>query len=324
MNPSFEMGSFYLDLKDGSGMTHVLVNAAAYVSIIIVGYFLKRIGFFQASDFRMLSKIVLNITLPAAVIANFSKLKLDMSLLSLVGVGLICTLILVGIGYVVGKSQGPRAQAFNMQNFSGFNIGVFALPFILNFVGPVGVAAICLFDVGNSLLVMGGTYALAATVMHKEGKFSWLTFTKTVLSSTTMIVYLVMTTLSLLHVTLPSEVLVFTDKVAVANGFLAMLMIGIGFELHMERSQIARIVQALVVRLSFATVLAVLFYYVSPFSLEVRQALTLLAFAPIPASATAFTAKLDGDIALSSTLNSLAIVVSIVMMTGLLLVMDLA
>jgi predicted permease len=92
----------------------------------------------------------------------------------------------------------------------------------------------------------------------------------------------------------------------------------------MERSQVARIGQALMVRLSFAALLAVLFYYVSPFSLEVRQALVLLAFSPIPASATAFTAKLDGDIALSSTLNSLAIVMSIVTMTGLLLVMDLA
>jgi predicted permease len=318
------MGSFYLGLKDGCEMESVLINAAAYVAIIIMGYLLKRGGFFQVSDFRILSKIVLNITLPAAVIVNFSKLTLDLTLLSLVGVGLVCTLVLVGIGYLVGKSHGPRVQAFNMQNFSGFNIGVFALPFILHFVGPVGVAAICLFDVGNSLLVMGGTYALAATVMYKEGTFSWLTFMKTVLSSTTMIVYLVMTTLSLLHLTLPSEVLVFADKIAVANGFLAMLMIGIGFELHMERSQVARIVKALVVRLSFATVLAVLFYFVSPFSLEVRQALVLLAFAPIPASATAFTAKLNGDIALSSTLNSLAIVVSIVTMTGLLLVMDLA
>lgn len=318
------MGSFYLGLKDGCEMEHVLVNAAAYVAIIILGYVLKRGGLFQASDFRILSKIVLNITLPAAVIANFSKLKLDLSLLSLVGVGLVCTLVLVGIGYVVGKSQGPRAQAFNMQNFSGFNIGVFALPFILNFVGPVGVAAICLFDVGNSLLVMGGTYALAATVMYKNETFSWVTFMKTVFSSTTMIVYLTMTVLSLFHWSLPGEVLVFTDKIAVANGFVAMLMIGIGFELHLERSKVARIVQALVVRLSFAALLAVLFYYVSPFSLEVRQALVLLAFSPIPASATAFTAKLDGDIALSSTLNSLAIVVSIVMMTGLLLVMDLA
>lgn len=318
------MGSFYFDLKDGIAVAHVLVNAAAYVAIIILGYLLKRGGFFQASDFRILSKIVLNITLPAAVIVNFSKLKLDFSLLSLIGVGLVCTLILVGIGYVLGKSQGPRAQAFNMQNFSGFNIGVFALPFILNFVGPVGVAAICLFDVGNSLFVMGGTYALAATLLYKDEKFSWLLFLKTVLSSTTMVVYLVMTTMSLLHWKLPSEILVFTDKIAVANGFLAMLMIGIGFELNMERSQVARIGQALMVRLSFAALLAVLFYYVSPFSLEVRQALVLLAFSPIPASATAFTAKLDGDIALSSTLNSLAIVMSIVTMTGLLLVMDLA
>lgn len=300
------------------------MNAMAYIVIIMVGYMLKRRGFFQVEDFRILAKIVLNITLPAAIITNFNKINLDSSLLVLVLVGFVCTLTLLAFGYLFGRSKGARVQAFNMQNFSGYNIGVFALPFILNFVGPVGVAAICLFDVGNSLLVMGGTYALAATVMYKDEKYSWVTFLKTVLSSPTMLVYLVMTTLSLFHWTLPSEVLVFTDKVAMANGFLAMLMIGIGFEVQMERSQVARIVQVLVVRLSFAVLVATLIYFVSPFSLEVRQALVLLAFAPIPASATAFTAKLEGDIALSSTLNSLAIVVSIAMMTCLLLMMDLA
>jgi predicted permease len=248
---------------------------------------------------------------------------LDTSLLALVAMGFVCTLVHIGAGYGLGRRHGVIAQAFNMQNFSGYNIGVFALPFILNFIGPVGVAAICLFDVGNSLLVMGGTYALASSVLHEGRRNGVWHFVKTILSSTTMVVYLIMTALSLLHVKVPAEPMVLVSKVAMANGFLAMLMIGIGFELHLARNQVARVVQALAVRVGFAVIVALGAYYVLPFALEVRQALVVLAFAPIPASATAFTAKLDGDIALSSTLNSLAILVSILIMTLLLINMHL-
>jgi predicted permease len=230
--------------------------------------------------------------------------------------------VLIAIGYGMGRKKGAVVQAFNVQNYSGYNIGVFALPFILNFVGPAGVAAICLFDVGNSLFVMGGTYAIASSILHKGEKAGVGTFLKTVFSSVTMDVYLVMTIVSLAHFTIPAGVLVFTNKIAMANGFLAMLMIGIGFELHMKRSQVAQIIRILLIRLLVGSIFAVLFFH-APFSYEVRVALVLLAFAPIPTSATAFTSKLNGDIALSSTLNSMAIVVSILMMTALLVFLHL-
>ena len=64
-------------------MGEVLVKAAAFVFIIFLGYALKRIGFFTATDYRLISKIVLNITLPAAVITAFANFDMDASLLIL-------------------------------------------------------------------------------------------------------------------------------------------------------------------------------------------------------------------------------------------------
>ncbi|MGN1193379.1 MAG: hypothetical protein ACI4S0_11995 [Dorea sp.] len=48
------------------------------------------------------------------------------------------------------------------------------------------------------------------------------------------------------------------------------------------------------------------------FQLEVRQALAILAFSPIASAAPAFTADMDGDVGLSSAVNSFSIVCSIV------------
>lgn len=48
-------------------MNDILYRAAAYLLIIALGVFLKKVGFFHEQDFRTLAKILLNITLPCAI-----------------------------------------------------------------------------------------------------------------------------------------------------------------------------------------------------------------------------------------------------------------
>ena len=68
-------------------------------------------------------------------------------------------------------------------------------------------------------------------------------------------------------------------------------------------------------------ILAVLFYFVLPFDIQVRQALVILAFSPIGSAVPPFTAELGGDVGLSSAINSMAIVISILIYVVLLGVM---
>lgn len=53
-------------------MLDIIVRAVCFVAIIILGYGLKRFGFFKQEDFTILSKITIRITLPATIIVNFS------------------------------------------------------------------------------------------------------------------------------------------------------------------------------------------------------------------------------------------------------------
>ena len=57
----------------------VLAKAFAFMGIIVLGYTLKKIHVFKPEDFYVLSKIVIRITLPCAIISNFSKISMDMS-----------------------------------------------------------------------------------------------------------------------------------------------------------------------------------------------------------------------------------------------------
>ena len=107
-----------------------------------------------------------------------------------------------------------------------------------------------------------------------------------------------------------------------ANAFMAMLMIGVGFKLQLsDKKQVGTIVKLLSIRYAVATIFALIFYFALPFALEVRQALVILAFSPIGSAVPVFTAELKGDVGLSSAINSIAILISIVIIVLLLIFM---
>ena len=303
-------------------MIEVLTKATVFIAIIVMGYLLKRKGFFKASDFRIISKIVLNITLPCAVISTFNNLKIDMSLLFLIFIGIICNLVTVGAGYLVALKKSDDEKAFNMINFSGYNIGCFAMPYVQNFLGPIGVVATCLFDAGNSLLCTGGTYSIASAVAKTDGKTTLSSFIKKVFSSIPLNTYIIMLIVSYFNFQIPKPIIMFTDTVGAGNGFLAMLMVGVGLELNLKRSQIGKIVQTLSIRYGISIIMAFIFFIFLPFSLEVRQVLAIIVFAPVSAVSIAFTEKCNGDVGLASAINSSSIIFSIIVMTSMLLIMN--
>ena len=300
-------------------MEAILTKVFAFVFIIFLSYGLKRAGFFRPSDFKLISNIVLKITLPCAVISNFNRMDIETALFSLVFAGVVCNLVTIAIGYAVAWRKSRATQAFNMINYSGYNIGCFTMPYIQSFLGPTGVIATCLFDAGNSLLCTGATYSMAAAVAQTGEKSTVGLFFRRMFASIPMDTYIIMVILALLHVKLPPLLISFTDTVGMANAFLAMMMIGIGFELHLSRSSMLHILRIILHRYLIAAVLAWLFYRYAPFDAEVRKTLALIAFAPVSAVCAIFTAKCHGDVALSCTLNSLTILLSIIFMTVLMI-----
>ena len=193
------------------------------------------------------------------------------------------------------------------------------MPFTQSFLGPGGVVATSLFDTGNAFICLGGSYSLAAMVKEKKGGFHILPILKTLVRSVPFDAYIIMTVLSLLHLSLPAPITTFAGIVANANAFLAMLMIGVGFKLTGDRSQMGRVVKILAARYSVGIVLALVFYFLLPLPLEYRQALTILALSPMASAAPAFTGTLKSDIGLSSAVNSLSVVISTVLITVTLL-----
>lgn len=300
-------------------MTSILTRAGCFLGAILLGWSLRRAGFFQEKDFRLLSRIVLRITLPAAIICSFSGREIQLNMLFLCLLGVAFNGIHMGLAKLLNGRRTREHRAFCMLNTAGYNIGNFTMPFAQSFLGPMGVVAVGIFDIGNAMITFGGGYCLAA--MEQNGTRLSLTGTlKTMVKSIALDTYLLMLTLCLLRITLPAPMLEFAGMIADANIFLAMLMIGVGLNITGDRAQLGMICKVLFLRYSAALALAAGSFLLLPLPLEFRQAVTICVLSPVATPMPAFTAELGGDVGLASAINSISIVVSLVLIVTALLI----
>ena len=301
-------------------MHDLLIRAGSFVAIIVLGYLLRKIGVFQEADFSVLSNIVIKVTLPAAIITSFAGKEIDPAMLAIVFLGLGGGVIYILLGILINRRGDKEKKAFEILNLPGYNIGCFTMPFVQSFLGPTGVIVTSLFDTGNAFVCLGGSYGVASMVKDGTG-FSMKRIVKALSRSVPFLTYILMVLMNLVRIPVPSPVLSVAQIVGNANAFLAMFMIGVGFKLQGDKSQMGSMIQILSVRYGVAAVLALVFYFCLPFSLEIRQALVILAFSPIGSAVPPFTRELGGDVGLSSAINSIAIIISIVLIVVLLSVM---
>ena len=301
-------------------MVEVLTRAGSFVAIILLGVILKKVGVFRKEDFRVLSNIVLKITLPAAIVTSFAQMQIVPSMLSILLLGFVGGVLYIFVAFLTNLRSTKQKRAFEVLQLPGYNIGCFSMPFVQSFLGPIGVVVTGIFDAGNAIVVLGGAYGVAETVKAGRG-LSVKRLLCALSRSVPFMCYVIMIFLNITHIRLPDFVLSFAQLAGSANAFAAMLMIGIGFEIRTDSKQMGTIAKIVALRYSIATGLALVFYFLLPFSAEIRRTLVLLAFSPIGAAVPAFTEALGEDVGLSSTINSVCIVISLAINVVLLSVM---
>ena len=305
-------------------MLVVLSKAIAFVLIILIGYMCKRRGVFAPTDYQLVSKIVLNITLPCAVISSFAHFQLDLSLLAAVALGLSGNCVMIFVALMLTRRETLAAKIFYIFSLAGYNIGCFTLPFAQAFLTPFAVVALCMFDVGNSIMCTGMTYALTASCIgyadgHKD-RFSMKSIAEKLLHSAPFVVYISMLILSLAGVQFPKSVYTFTDIVGAANPFLSMMMIGMMFEIKLDKQAMGYVKELFSVRYLISLVCAGAFIYFAPFKQEVNYVIALAFMAPCTIIGPIFVEKLGGNVQLASLFNSMTIITSVILFTCFFLV----
>lgn len=295
-----------------------LLKVLGFVFFIFVGYFLKRTHILKEDTVHALSGLLLYVTLPCLILVCLNGLHIEASYFWLIGLGLATNFFMIGIACLITRKH-PENRLFDMLNLSGFNVGTFVMPFLQTFVTPTGFLSICLFDIGNSIMCTGTTYAIAS------GTGTGLTLVKTILkrmfSSGPICSYFVMLILAFVGYTFPATVVDWAKIGANANAFLAMILLGQSIRFVMPHEQLKELLRLLVIRLAGSLVMSLAMYYLLPFPYEIRKILALIAWAPVPVVGLIFCIKAKCKPSMAANLNSLSVACSVVIVSMLLTIL---
>lgn len=304
-------------------MDLVFIKVISFVSIIIAGMFMGRSGKLSKDTGETMSRIVFNFTLPAAIIHAFVSADFTPEMLLLVPLGACCTFGPYLLTLLLTRSSNHQDRILYLMNVSGFNIGSFGLPFVQAFFPASTVVAACMFDAGNALMMTGGTFALTRVVVHEEPiEHPFRMVLKRLFSSIPFDSYLLLIGLAALGVQIPNTLVLFTEPMANANGFLSMFMLGLMVSFSINAERVHKLGVLLGSRVVLSALMSVLIFTFLPFSYSIRCIITVLLWAPIGSMGPVFTLWAGGDHGLAGLANSMSIFMGIVIMTGIILATD--
>ena len=295
-------------------MREILLQAIGFCFVIFLGYLMKRIGLLSKADGGTLAIIIVNITLPATVIVSLASVNVSGTLFFLLAMGIILNVLVILIGGQISKKRSTLERKFQMYSMSGYNVGNFSLPFIQGFY-PLAVPFLLMFDIGNSVMLTGGTTVLIDKIVGSKEETTFKQIILSLFKSPPFTAYMVMLVLRTVQVGLPVELLGILEMIAKANGFLSMFMLGLYLELRLPKKAMHLVKEVLAWRYLCGAVFALLFAFVIPLDPLLRIVLVVLSVAPMPTFSVINSVKAGMPEETVGFTSSASILISLVLMT---------
>lgn len=301
-------------------MEAIFVKAIGFILVILIAFALKQAKILDKRDGQTIATIIMNVTLPCALLCNGNGVTINTAMLMVLAVGITSNVIMLTIAYFLSKKEGGLNQGYYMLNCSGYNIGNFAMPFVQTFFPGMGVAYLCMFDVGNSIMCLGGTYALAGNVASTGNKLTLKSLLMKLFSSIPFDVYILIFILAVFHIQLPEQVISIASFIGAGNGFLAMFMIGLLLEVKINPTEMKMVAKTLFIRLFFGAILMFVVYFLLPLPILAKKIVVLAMAAPITTVAAVFSRNIGYRKDAPAIASSLSIIISICILTVLIVI----
>ena len=263
-------------------MPNIYIKTASMLLAIAMGFFIKRIKLIPAADARVVSKIVINLTLPCMIISNMNGMTISKDLLGALAAGFIINFVMVIIAIAVTKGKSSEQRCIYLLSIPLFNISGFAVPMVQNFVSDRCVAAILLFNIGTAIFTYVITPYLVGTMCFGKHEGGIVNSFKNILKNAPAMTNCCMLVLCLLGLRLPDFVVTMIKPLSDANTALSMISIGLLFNFE---GNIGRSIGVILTRLSAAAVIGLIIYFL-PLPLgEARNAIIIVLFVPMVSTA---------------------------------------
>lgn len=291
-------------------MQNLWVKTGGLLLIMLLGYVLKRGGVFRQTDARLLSKIIINLTLPGALVGSFASFTLERQLLSVVVAAAAANCLLLAAAAWVSRGRDGPTRALYLLNTPSYNIGTFVLPLVQSLLPSSSLLAVSMFDAGNNPMNSGGAYAVTAALLSGE-KLRLRPVARRMLRSVPFDTFLLLILLGCAGLRLPQPVYDIAGMFGQANTFLAMLMIGILFEPRFDSAEWTDAVRIVGMRYAFGLCGAVLCWFVLPVEAQARLVVALSLLAPVPSVTLAYCEKCGCRPSLVGLIHSMCIPISL-------------
>lgn len=283
------------------------------ITIILLGYLLKRTHLVKEADGEAIARIVFNVTLPCVIIVTFSGVEFDLRLLWLVLIGLGFGLFNWLVAFFVFRHKAPRTKGTFMMMVPGLNIGLFAYPLVEGLWGFEGLKYFGMLDVGNAFIVFGLTFLIAAYYTGGKGTVDIRTIFTRVFRSVPLVTYLIMFILNIINLSLP-EILVDTASViSSANMPLSLLLLGIYLNFSMKREHVLQLSTFLLTKYGIGITASILCYFFVPIDGLFLYTLIIGFILPTPTSVVPYAVMFKYDKKLVGTASNLTILISFVL-----------
>lgn len=299
-------------------MIEILIKSTYLMLIIFTGYIFKRMKVFRKQDGNLLSQIIIYVTLPSTIIVNLNKTKIELIMLTLIIIAILWTIFQILLAHKIYQNRETTTKSFMIFMGSGFNVGNFLLPF-LQTVAPNLISLISIFDIGNSVMLTGGTQAFVSYFESSKNNFSLVKLSKGLIRSLPFMCYLIMFVIKFLELNLPQKVIAFFIPIANANTFLSMFMIGLFLELNLPKTSMKQIISLYKYRYITGGVF-VLIINLLPINLDWKMVLSLLSLSPTPLFGVINSIKAGVKEEIVGFTSSFSFIISLLCMTLLMMV----
>ena len=290
------------------------------LTIIAIGYLLKRINIIKEKDGEVFSKIIFNITLPAVILKYTTTVQFEVSFVILPLINISFGMIMALIGSLITRKKHHSTKGLMLMTMIGFNVVHFSFPLVEGIWGDQGMQLITLVDAGNAFSIFVLSYILGTIYSPnnaaEQNRVSLRFIGKKLVRSIPLITYAIALLINISGIIIPTFFSELIDIIARANVALSLLLLGILLRFKFERTEWTTILKVLIARYSSGIFFSLILFFLLPtsiFSPLFRIIIAISLLLPIGVAIIPFSIELGYNEKVATMLVNLSLVISFIL-----------
>lgn len=293
------------------------VNTVFLISltIIVIGYILKKTKVLTEENGEIIAKIIFNVTLPAVILRITANITFEINLILLPLVNIAYGLFIAFIGFTVFRKYPRNTKGILLMSIIGFNVAHFSFPLIEGIWGETGLQLIALVDAGNAFTIFVVCYLMGKihSIDDEKEKVDFKHVLLNLLKSIPLLTYIIALILNLSGIIMPFFFTELIEIISLANSPLALLLLGIFLNFKFQKEHWLMIGKSLLIRYSFGLTCGLSLYFLLPsmiFNDLFRIIMMISLILPVGLAVIPFSVEMDYDKKLITMIANLSIIIS--------------